>query len=61
MASKKAAPTTTISAAVAITRCFVFNQLGDLERCALSPGNVHSAEGWHEVLAPVVARYRDTV
>jgi Transposase DDE domain group 1 len=25
---------------------FVFNQLGDLERCALRPGNVHSAEGW---------------
>jgi hypothetical protein len=25
---------------------FVFNQLGDVERCALRPGNVHSAEGW---------------
>jgi hypothetical protein len=25
---------------------FVFNQLGDLERCALRPGNVHSADGW---------------
>ena len=24
---------------------FVFNQFGDLERCALRPGNVHSAEG----------------
>jgi Transposase DDE domain group 1 len=24
---------------------FVFNQLGDVERCALSPGNVHSADG----------------
>ena len=24
---------------------FVFNQLGDLERCALRPGKVHSAEG----------------
>jgi hypothetical protein len=22
---------------------FVFNQLGDVERCALRPGNVHSA------------------
>jgi hypothetical protein len=39
----------------------VFNQLGDLERCALRPGNVHSAEGWRAVLEPVIARYRGTV
>ncbi|MCH8112950.1 MAG: IS1380 family transposase [Proteobacteria bacterium] len=38
---------------------FVFNQFGDLERCALRPGNVHSAHGWLDVLEPVVARYRD--
>jgi Transposase DDE domain group 1 len=37
---------------------FVFNRDGDLERCALRPGNVHSAHGWREVLDPVVARYR---
>ncbi len=37
---------------------FVFNQFGDLERCALRPGNVHSAHGWQEVVEPVVARYR---
>ncbi len=37
---------------------FVFNQFGDLERCALRPGNVHSAEGWRAVLEPVIARYR---
>jgi hypothetical protein len=37
---------------------FVFNQLGDLERCALRPGNVHSADGWRGVLEPVVSRYR---
>jgi hypothetical protein len=37
---------------------FVFNQFGDLERCALRSGNVHSADGWHDVLEPVVARYR---
>ncbi|MBM3559065.1 MAG: IS1380 family transposase [Alphaproteobacteria bacterium] len=36
---------------------FVFNQFGDLERCALRPGNVHSADGWREALEPVVARY----
>jgi hypothetical protein len=40
---------------------FVFNQLGDLERCALRSGNVHSAAGWRDVLEPVVVRYRDTV
>jgi hypothetical protein len=40
---------------------FVFNQLGDVERCALRPGNVHSADGWRGVLEPVVARYRNTV
>ena len=37
---------------------FLFNQFGDLERCALRPGNVHSAEGWRDVLRPVIARYR---
>ena len=37
---------------------FVFNQLGDVERCALRPGNVHSADGWRAVLEPVIARYR---
>src|SRR5262245_50227630 len=35
---------------------FVFNQFGDLERCALRAGNVHSADGWDDVLKPVVAR-----
>jgi hypothetical protein len=37
---------------------FVFNQFGDLERSTLRPGNVHSADGWKDVLEPVVARYR---
>jgi Transposase DDE domain group 1 len=40
---------------------FVFNQFGDLERCALPLGNVHSADGWRDVLASVVARYRGKV
>src|SRR5271163_1882939 len=40
---------------------FVCNQRGDVERCALRSGNVHSADGWRAVLEPVVARYRDTV
>ena len=33
---------------------FVFNQFGDVERCALRPGNVHSADGWRAVLEPVI-------
>src|SRR4249919_2136605 len=40
---------------------FVFNQFGDLERSALRLGNVHSADGWHDVLDPVVARSRGKV
>ena len=40
---------------------FVFNQFGDLERCALRAGNVHSADGWDGVLKPVVARYQGKV
>ena len=38
-------------------RRFVFNQFGHLERCALRPGNVHSADDWEAVLKPVIARY----
>src|ERR687896_417052 len=38
---------------------FVFNQFGDLERCRLRPGNVHSADDWRLVLEPVIARYRE--
>jgi Transposase DDE domain group 1 len=40
---------------------FVFNQFGDLERCALRPGNVHSADGWESVLRPVIERYKGKV
>ena len=36
---------------------FIFNQFGHLERCALRNGNVHSADGWKALLAPVIARY----
>ncbi len=37
---------------------FLFNQFGDLERCALRPGNVHSADGWDSVLSQSL---RDTM
>jgi hypothetical protein len=40
---------------VPLSPAFVFNQFGDLERCALRPGNVHSAGGWDGVLKPVVS------
>jgi Transposase DDE domain group 1 len=32
-----------------------------LERCALRPGNVHSADGWESVLRPVIERYKGKV
>ena len=37
---------------------FLFNQFGDCEAATLRPGNVHSADGWQELLEPVVKRYR---
>jgi hypothetical protein len=40
---------------------FLFNQFGDLERCALRPGNVHSTDGWQSVLTPVVERNKGKV
>ena len=38
---------------------FLSNQFGDLERCSLRSGNVHGADGWRDVLEPVVERYRE--
>jgi len=35
---------------------FVFNQDGDCLAATLRPGNVHSADGWEEVLLPVIDR-----
>ena len=37
---------------------FVFNRKGDCLAAKLCPGNVHSAEGWDEVLLPIIDRYR---
>jgi hypothetical protein len=36
---------------------FLFNHFGDCEGAMLRPGNVHSADGWQEVLEPIVVRY----
>ncbi len=38
---------------------FLFNRFGMLERCVLRHGNVHSADGWRDVLDPVIARYAE--
>jgi hypothetical protein len=38
---------------------FLFNHMGNLERCRLRPGNVHSAAGWRDVLEPVVEHYKE--
>jgi len=47
------------SAAGAQSPLFVFNRFGDLERRAPQPSNVHSSDGWRDVLEPAVARYQD--
>src|SRR5260370_30991961 len=37
---------------------FVFNPEGDCLAATLRPGNVHSADGWDDVLLPIIDRYR---
>ena len=37
---------------------FLFNQFGDCEGATLRSGNVSSADGWQELLEPVVKRYQ---
>src|SRR5262247_1097956 len=37
---------------------FVFNPGGDCLAAKPRPGNVHSADGWDEVLLPIIDRYR---
>ncbi|HKX05664.1 MAG TPA: IS1380 family transposase [Methylomirabilota bacterium] len=37
---------------------FVFNPEGDCLAAKLRPGNVHSTEGWDEVLLPIIDGYR---
>jgi hypothetical protein len=39
---------------------FVFNQHGDCEGARLRPGNVHSADGWRDLLEPIVDGYKGT-
>ncbi len=37
---------------------FCFNQYGDCEGAHLRPGNVHSADGWRDLLEPIVERHK---
>jgi hypothetical protein len=39
---------------------FCFNQFGDCEGAMLREGNVSSADGWRELLDPIVRRYADS-
>lgn len=45
-----------------LSRChhplFVFNQYGESEGATLRPGNLHSADGWRDLLEPIVDRYK---
>ena len=56
MVSRKEPPTTDTSSVSAIIPSLLFNQFGDCEGATLRPGNVHSADGWQELLEPVAER-----
>ena len=47
--------------APATTRCSCSTSSVIWNAVSFRPGNVHSADGWQDVLAPVVARYRGKV
>ena len=63
MVSRKEPPKTGTSSVSAIIPSFYSTSsgqpVGGLRRSALRPGNVHSAEGWQELLEPVVKGYRE--
>jgi hypothetical protein len=58
MGRKSSRRTTATSSPSDITRSFVFNQHGDCLAAKLRSGNVHSADGWDEVLLPIIDRCR---
>ena len=58
MVSRKEPPTTGTSSVPAIIPSLLFNQFGDCEGATLRPGNVHCADGWQELLEPVVKGYQ---
>ncbi|MBN2025442.1 MAG: transposase [Actinobacteria bacterium] len=56
-AARRARHTTGLSYPGVIIPSF-FNQYGDCEGAYLRPGNVHSADGWRDLLQPIVVRYK---
>src|SRR4051794_9271007 len=61
MASRRTASGTGTMPAPVIIRCSCSISSAIWNAVALRPGNVHSADGWQEVLDTVVARYRGKV
>jgi hypothetical protein len=61
MVRKKAAPTTAILPAPVITRCSCSTSSAIWNGVRCGPAMLHSADGWREVLEPVLARYRHTM
>ena len=41
-----------------LSSALLFNREGDCLAAKLRPGNVHSADGWEEVLLPIIERYQ---
>ena len=58
MATRRVRPTTAISGVPAIIPCSCSTSSAIWKRSSLRPGNVHSADGWRDVLEPVIERYR---
>ena len=58
MVSRSRAPTTATSNPPAITPLLLFNGEGDCLAVKLRPGNVHSAEGWEDLLLPEIERLK---
>ena len=58
MASRKEPPTTGTSSVSAIIPSFYSTSSGDCEGATLRSGNVSSADGWQELLEPVVKGYQ---
>ena len=58
MVSSKEPPTTGTSSVSAIIPSFCSTSLGIAKGATLRPGNVHSADGWQELLEPVVKGYQ---
>jgi hypothetical protein len=59
MGRRKAPPGTATPIAPATTRCSCSTSSATWSAASFGPCNVHSADGWEEVLKPVMDRYAD--